>query len=63
MTPQAVGCQFPFISASDSSWKKVKSHAIFGDRFTEKLANFAKIFGVNFTEKQLVKNGNFVGIF
>ena len=36
---------------------------IFSDRFAEKLANFAEIIGANFTEEQLVKNGNFVGIF
>ena len=35
----------------------------FRDKFTEKLADFAGVFGANFTEKQSVKNGRFCGYF
>ena len=41
--------------------RKVKFLGIFRDKFAEKSADFAGVFGVNFTEKQSVKNGRFSG--
>ena len=35
----------------------------FRQKFAEKSANFAGVFGANFTEKQSVKNGRFCGYF
>ena len=44
------------LQASDKREKKVKFCGIFRDRFTE-------IFGASFSEKQTVKNGQFVAFF
>ena len=35
----------------------------FRDKFAEKSADFAGVFGANFTEKQSAKNGRFCGYF
>ena len=43
--------------------EKVKFWGIFRDKFAEKLADFAGVFGKNFTKKQSVKNGRFCGYF
>ena len=43
--------------------EKVKFGGIFRDRFAEKSADLAGVFGANFTEKESVKNGRFCGYF
>ena len=43
--------------------KKVKFLRIFRDKLAEKLADFMRLFGVNFANKQSIKYGCFVGIF
>ena len=42
---------------------KVKFGGIFRDKFAEKSANFAGVFGANFTKKESIKNGWFRGYF
>ena len=43
--------------------RKSQIRGIFRDKFVEKSADFAGVFGANFTEKQSVKNGRFCGYF
>ena len=43
--------------------RKSQISRIFRDKFAEKSADFAGVFGANFTEKQSVKNGRFCGYF
>ena len=49
--------------ASDRQRKKVKFRGIFRDKFPEKSADFAGMFGANFAENQSVKKADFVVIF
>ena len=48
---------------SDRSRKKVNCREIFRDKFTEKSADFAGIFGVNFAEKQSGKKRQILWLF
>ena len=54
-------CFYVFFLNSQGFWyfvqEKVKFREIFRDKFMEKSADFAVIFGVTSTKKQSVKNG------